>query len=67
MGLYRREEYGDKKININFFKNYDCYTFKRLKFRNSGTDAAQLLTKDAVLNKLIGGLCGTLRLLILGP
>ena len=56
MGLYWREEYGEKKINYNFFKNYNLYTFKRLKLRNGGTDAAQLLTKDAVLSKLIGEL-----------
>ena len=56
MGLYWREEYGEKKINYDFFKNYNLYTFKRLKLRNGGTDAAQLLTKDAVLSKLIGEL-----------
>jgi hypothetical protein len=56
MGLYWREKYGKKKINYNFFKNYNLNTFKRLKLRNGGTDAAQLLTKDAVLSKLIGGL-----------
>ena len=56
MGLYWRQKYGEKKINYNFFKNYDLSTFKRLKLRNGGTDASQLLTKDAVLSKLIGGL-----------
>ena len=56
MGLYWREEYGKKKINYNFFKNYDSIKFKRLKLLNGGTNAAQLLTKDAVLSKLIGGL-----------
>ena len=56
MGLYWREEYGKKKINYAFFENYDLNTFKRLKLRNGGTDADQLLTKDAVLSKLIGEL-----------
>ena len=56
MGLYWRKKYGEKKIEYTFFKNYDLKTFKRLKLRNGGTDADQLLTKDAVLSKLMGEL-----------
>ena len=56
MGLYWREKYGEKNINYPFFENYDLNKFKRLKLRNGGTDADQLLTKDAVLSKLIAEL-----------
>lgn len=56
MGLYWRKKYGEKLIEYTFFKNYDLNTFKRLKLRNGGTDADQLITKDAVLSKLMGAL-----------